>query len=257
MVQLSTLMAFLDEFMGFDASVPQIDRYLVNGLQVRGNEEIHTIVTGVSANMRLFEAAVEKNAQAMLVHHSMNPPASVYLEADQIFMSRLRYLWQHNLSLIGYHYLLDRHPEVGHNACIIKALGGQPIEPYGKDGWGWVAEIPGGASRDTLLSQCRDLFQNNGFYYDSGPETVHKLVCLSGGGPPRPDDYVWLKHNDIDLFITGEVREWNQELCRETGISMVAGGHYNTEIIGLNALSTVIQARFNVEITFVDIPNPV
>lgn len=259
MVRLTDLMTFLQDYMGFDDTVPKIDGYLVNGLQVAGAEEIHKIVTGVSANMRLFTAAVEQEAQAMLVHHSMNPPNSVYLEADKIFMSRLRYLLKHNLSLIGYHYLLDGHPEIGHNAAIIKALGGQKQTAYGPDGhqWGWIAEIPGGAPLSQVLNTCRELFQNNGFYYTAGPQTVTKFVCISGGAPPRPGDYQWLMSQNIDLFITGEVREWNQELCREAGINMVAGGHYNTEIIGLHALSQVIQAEFDVDIEFVDIPNPV
>jgi putative NIF3 family GTP cyclohydrolase 1 type 2 len=38
---------------------------------------------------------------------------------------------------------------------------------------------------------------------------------------------------------------------------MVAGGHYNTEIIGLEALSNVIKAQFEVEIEFIDVPNAV
>jgi dinuclear metal center YbgI/SA1388 family protein len=257
MVLLTDLTSFLQDFMEYDDTVPRIDSYLANGLQVAGEPEIHKIVTGVSANLRLFEKAVAAEAQALLVHHSMNPPASVHFEQDTIFNNRLKFLWRHNLSLIGYHYLLDRHPQVGHNACIIRALGGEPIAPYGKDGWGWLGEIPGGADRAALLDKCRSLFHNNGFYYPFGSQTVHKVVSLSGSGAPRPGDYDWLAANDIGLFITGEPREWNQELCREAGISMVAGGHYNTEIIGLEALSNVIKAQFEVEIEFIDVPNAV
>ncbi len=257
MVKLDTLMAFLDEFMGYTDSVPQIDPYLANGLQIAGAKNIHKIVTGVSANMMLFEKAVERHAQAILVHHSMNSPASVYFARDKIFTRRLKFLWKKNLSLIGYHYLLDSHPEIGHNVSIIRALGGKPVEPYGKDGWGWVGEIPGGSSLTDALERCQALFQGNGFYYPFGNQTVHRVVSLSGSGAPRPNDYDWLIANNIDLFITGEPREWNQELCREAGISMVAGGHYHTEIIGVNELSKVIQKEFDVEIEFIDVANRV
>jgi dinuclear metal center YbgI/SA1388 family protein len=257
MVLLNNLMTFLNDFMGYDDQAPLIDSYLVNGLQVAGKPEIEKIATGVSANMQFFEQATAAGAQALLVHHSLNPPASVYFERDKIFTTRLKYLWAHNLSLIGYHYLLDSHPEVGHNACIIHALDGGLVEPYGKDGWGWVGEIPGGGDLDEVMEKCRSLFAGNGFYYPFGSKTVRRLVCLTGSGAPRPNDYGWLMANQIDLFITGEPREWNQELCRETGISMVAGGHYNTEIMGLHELSKVIQAEFEVEIEFIDVPNAV
>lgn len=257
MVLLKDLMTFLDEFMGYHEGVPKIDGYLVNGLQVAGQREIHKIVTGVSANMRFFEKALAANAQAMLVHHSMNPPASVYFERDRIFTPRLKFLWENDLSLIGYHYLLDSHPKIGHNVSIIKALGGTPIEPYGHDGWGWLGEISGGAKLDDMMVKCRELFQNNGFYYPFGDKIVRRVVSLSGAGAPRPGDYDWLTENEIDLFITGEPREWNQELCREAGVSMVAAGHYNTEIIGLQKLAEVVQNQFEVEVEFIDVPNAV
>ena len=257
MVLRDELVSFLTEYMGVDESVPRIDPYLANGLQIAGTPQIHKIATGVSANLQFFKKAVEAGAQALLVHHSLNPPASVNFEQDRIFMRRLRYLLKHRLSLIGYHYLLDQHPEVGHNAAIIRRLGGEPVTPYGKDGWGWVGEIAGGADREALLATCHDLFQGNGVTYPLGRPTVHNIISLTGSGAPRPDDYVWLMENEIDLFITGEPREWNQELCREGEISLVAGGHYYTEIIGLNALGDVIQDRFEVEIEFIDVPNVV
>ena len=40
-------------------------------------------------------------------------------------------------------------------------------------------------------------------------------------------------------------------------VSMIAAGHYNTEIIGLHALSQIIQSEFEVEIEFIDVPNKV
>ncbi len=258
MILLNDLMTFLNDFMGYTDKVPKIDNYLVNGLQVAGEPEIHKIATGVSANLRFFNKAIEAGAQALLVHHSMNPPNSVYFERDKIFMSRLKFLWQHNLSLIGYHYLLDSHPQVGHNAATIRYLGGELVELYklyGQEGWGWIGEFSDGANLSELMAKCRELFKNNGVYYPYGNETVHRIVSICGGAPPRPGDYEWLIANKIDLFITGEPREWNQEMCREANVSMVAGGHYNSESIGLHELSKVIQEKFEVDIEFVDVPN--
>ena len=43
--------------------------YCPNGLQVEGKREISKIVTGVTASMALLEAALQANADAVLVHH--------------------------------------------------------------------------------------------------------------------------------------------------------------------------------------------
>ena len=64
-------MAFLGGFMG-DAG--DKGPHMPNGLQVRGREEIALLATGVSASQRLFEEAVARNADALLVHHGMNLP---------------------------------------------------------------------------------------------------------------------------------------------------------------------------------------
>jgi putative NIF3 family GTP cyclohydrolase 1 type 2 len=61
----------------------------------------------------------------------------------------------------------------------------------------------------------------------------------------------------VDLYITGEPHEWNRESFREAGISFVAGGHYNTEKLGLLALGDVIRRQFDVEVEFIDVPNEI
>jgi dinuclear metal center YbgI/SA1388 family protein len=255
MILLDDLMTFLNSYMGDTQAAAKVDQYMANGLQVRGRDEVHTIVTGVSASLRFFEEAVALGADALIVHHSINMPASIHF--DTIFSQRLRYLWDHDISLVGYHYLLDSHPEVGNNAQIIKALGGHLVESYTPEGWGWMGEIKGGARRDELLSRCTELFSQQGVQYPFGPELVKRVVALSGSGSPNLGQMEWLIQHRVDLFITGEPREWNRELFREAGISFVAGGHYHTERFGIQALTQVLQQRLDVTIEFLDLPNPV
>ncbi|GAB4529986.1 MAG: type 2 GTP cyclohydrolase I [Anaerolineae bacterium] len=255
MIRLDDLMAFLNATMGDTQAAAQIDPHMANGLQVRGRDEVHILVTGVSASLRFFEEARALGADALLVHHSINMPASIHF--DPIFSRRLRYLWEHDLSLIGYHYLLDSHAEVGNNAQIIKALGGQLVEPYPPDGWGWVAEIEGGERRDFLLARCTELFSQEGVHYPFGPERVRRMVVVSGGGAPGPAQMAWLMAHQIDLYITGEPREWSRELFREAGISFVAAGHYFTERVGVQALGDLLQRRLELDVKFLDLPNPV
>lgn len=255
MILLDELMTFLNTYMGDAEAAARIDQFMANGLQVRGRDEVQTIVTGVSASLRFFEEALALDADTLIVHHSLNMPASIHF--DRIFSQRLRYLWDHDLSLIGYHYLLDSHPEVGNNAQIIKALGGHLVEPFPPDGWGWVGEIQGGAERDDLLARCTHLFSQEGVQYPFGPELVQRMVVVSGAGAPRPGEMEWISQHQVDLFITGEPREWNRELFREAGISFVAAGHYHTERIGIQALSDVLRNRLDVDVKFLDLPNPV
>ena len=74
MIPLDELMAFLNDTMGDPEAAARVDHYMANGLQVRGRDEVHTLVTGVSASIRFFEEALAQGADALLVHHSINMP---------------------------------------------------------------------------------------------------------------------------------------------------------------------------------------
>jgi dinuclear metal center YbgI/SA1388 family protein len=252
MVTLQDLMAFLNDFMG---DVGDKDPHMANGLQVRGREDISLLATGVSASLRLFEEAVARGADALLVHHGLNLPPGQLL--DTIFTQRLRFLLEHDLSLIAYHYLLDSHPEVGHNVQIVKGLGGQPTEPYGEGGWGWYGEWETPVALDRVLEECQRLFGQVRASYPFGPAQVRRIVAVSGKGAPYAAEMEELIREEVDLYITGEPHEWNRELFREAGISFFAGGHYNTEKLGVLALGDVISERFDVEVEFIDLPNEV
>jgi len=50
------------------------DPHMPNRLQVRGKDEVELVATGVSASLRLFQEAVVRNADALLVDHGLNMP---------------------------------------------------------------------------------------------------------------------------------------------------------------------------------------
>jgi dinuclear metal center YbgI/SA1388 family protein len=252
MVMLDDVMSFLNTFMG---DVGDKDPHMPNGLQVRGREEVKLLATGVSANLRLFEEAVARNADALLVHHGLNLPPTQLL--DTIFTRRVRFLLEHDLSLIAYHYLLDSHPEVGNNVQIIKGLGARPTEPYGEGGWGWYGEFEKPVALEHLEAECQRLFGQLQASYLFGPNEVRRMVALSGKGAPGHAEMEGLMRDKVDLYITGEPHEWNRELFREAGISFFAGGHYNTEKLGVLALGDVIRERFDLKVEFIDLPNEV
>jgi dinuclear metal center YbgI/SA1388 family protein len=96
--------------------------YCPNGLQVEGKREITKIVTGVTASMALLQAALQANADAVLVHHG-------YFWRNEampivgIKKRRIQFLLQHEINLFAYHLPLDMHPELGNNVMLAKQLG--------------------------------------------------------------------------------------------------------------------------------------
>lgn len=246
MITLSVLQQFLDGYLNFDKKldIAKIDPYMTNGLMVRGKEEIKKIGFGVSASLKLFEKARSAGCEALIVHHSFNfPSANRY---DLIFQNRISFLIKNNISLFGFHFLLDAHPEIGHNVQIIKKIGADPLTPYLHRGnpWGWSGEFAQAVNFSDIERALKPHLSKTATIYNFGKSKIKKVVAVSGMGSPVPSDMHDLFKEGIDLFITGEVHEWNRELFREAKINFIAGGHYATEKFGLEVLMEKVKDHF-------------
>ena len=83
--------------------------------------EVQTIVTGVTASQALIEKAIERKADALLVHHGYfwkgEPEPIRGMKGN-----RIRALIKNDINLFGYHLPLDIHPELGNNAELARLL---------------------------------------------------------------------------------------------------------------------------------------
>lgn len=246
-----------------DDLVNYLDQYLdsrgrdygPNGLQVEGREEIGKVVTGVSACQELFVRAREAGADAVLVHHGLfweGMPRTL----TGFQFRRVAELIRGEMSLIAYHLPLDRHLEVGNNAVAGRELGLRRIEPFGLyDGLplGVKGLFPEAIPADELVERCRRVYGQEPLAYLSGPGAISTLGVISGGG--QREFYSAIAEG-LDAYITGEVTEWVMNVARETRTHYLAAGHYATERLGVRALGEHLAERFQIDVEFIDVPNP-
>ncbi len=252
MAERDEIIAYLDDLLEVDAFTD----YGPIGLQVPGAAEVSLVVTGVSAQRELFEHAAAAGAQLVLCHHGL------FWESQSraigpAMKERLRILFDSDISLAGYHLPLDAHPEVGNNALICAALGLERAERFAEHGGravGLVGRSGDGIAFDELRRRCVAAFEQEPFVWDCGPEVVHSVAIVSGGGP---GDFAGAIARGVDAFLTGETAEYVMADARENGVHFIAGGHYATERFGIRRLGELVGERFGVEHQFVEIPNPV
>ena len=255
MVPISSLLDDLDRLL----EPSSYSDYGPNGLQVPGPDEVARVVTGVSAQLELFERAAELDAQLVLVHHGLFwdfLPAGL----SRRQLERLRPLLVGGIALAAYHLPLDAHPEVGNNALLADALGCAGHEPFaehrgravGRLGrFGEPEGIPVGELIERVTAACggrEPLLQG------AGPERVRRIGIVSGSAADSLDEAV---ARGCDAFLTGEPREHVMADAREAGVHFIAAGHYATETHGVRALGDRLAERFGIDHVFVDIPNPV
>ena len=250
-IPLSDLLALCDKLMQ-----PQRFRdYCPNGLQVEGRQQVATIVTGVTASQALIEAAIEKNADAILVHHGY------FWKGDDpcvkgMLRSRLALLLKHNISLLAYHLPLDAQPEFGNNHSLAKVLGIKvtaTMEPGEEFSIGLLGELSKAMSGDQFARHLESVLGRTPLHIRGKKKRIKTIAWCTGAAQGFIEKASQLA---ADAYLSGEVSEPTTHVARETGIHYFAAGHHATERYGVCALGERLAAALGVEHHFVDIDNP-
>lgn len=234
-----------------------IKDYAPNGMQVEGKEEVQKIVTGVTASQALIDAAIERNADAILVHHGYfwkGEPEPIRGMKGR----RIRSLIKQDINLYGYHLPLDIHSQIGNNVRLAQLLnitvdGGlegheQSVSLFGR------LENP--LTGEEFASKIETVLNRTPLHIS--PDYVNKKIetvgwCTGGG-----QDFIELAASKgLDAFISGEISERTTYTAREQGIHYFAAGHHATERYGVKALGEWLAAEHGLEVEFIDIDNPV
>jgi dinuclear metal center YbgI/SA1388 family protein len=243
-----------DEILAFAAELLDLGSfrdYGPMGMQVVGSPEVTKIACGVSASRELFERAGAAGAQLVLVHHGLfwdNESRVV----DETMKRRLRALFDADITLAAYHLALDAHAEVGNNALLARELGVDVEQRFAEIGVGGRLADP--CSIEELAERVRSRLAREPLVFPEGPQRVERVAIVTGGaGKHLPD----AAREGYHAFVTGEPEEPSLYTARELRIHFVAGGHYATERLGVQALAQRLAERFGVEWEFLELPNPV
>jgi dinuclear metal center YbgI/SA1388 family protein len=251
-IALPTLVEHIDRLL-------QVDRfsdYCPNGLQVEGRARVERIVCGVTACEALLEAALDLNADAVLVHHGYfwrgEDPCVRGMKRR-----RLLILLKNEISLLGYHLPLDAHPELGNNAQLGRILGFEAEGPLidGTDSdlvWTGTLDFPITAA--ALGRRIEEKLGRVPLHIGAAEAEIRRVAWCTGAAQGFIEAAV---HAGVDAYITGEASEQTVHVARECGLHFYAAGHHATERYGVQALGKYLTDAFGIRCPFVDIANPV
>lgn len=250
MVSRDELIGYLDGYL----RVGEYRDYGPQGLQVEGRPEIRKVVTAVSSSLELFERAAAVGADLVMVHHGLLWDRDSRLVRGA-YRERLAVLLRNEINLAGYHLCLDAHPEVGNNVLAARGLGLTDIQPWCEEA-GTAIGFRGQcepAPAAEWLRRINTFYGSDSLAFLYGPEPVRSIGIVSGGAQRQVHDAL---AEGLDMYVTGEVSEFVMHTAKEGGIHFVAAGHYNTERIGIRTLGEHVASRYNVDVEFIDLPNP-
>ncbi|MBN1479946.1 Nif3-like dinuclear metal center hexameric protein [candidate division KSB1 bacterium] len=246
MVERNKIVSYVNEYL----QIADFKDYGPQGVQVEGKKEVKKIFTGVSASAQLFEKAADQHADMIIVHHGILWNREMPIIKGG-YKRRLSTLLHNDITLLAYHLPLDKHPEIGNNALAARAFGLTDLTEFAEVGWMGDISL---CSFDVLLKKVRDLYKSDPLVFAYGPEQVSRIGICSGGAQRAISEAI---EHGLDVYITGEAAEPTMHLAKEAGIHFISAGHYATERLGVRALGDHLAEKFDVQVEFIDIPNPV
>jgi len=248
MIERDELVSWMDSYL----NKSEYKDYCPNGLQFEGKTTIKKIVLGVSASLELIEKASAANADMLLVHHGMIWKGDKGVITGS-YKKKIECLMSNNLNLVGYHLPLDGHPEVGNAKALADLLGIEDTTGFCHTNGGFIG-VRGTLSgnRDTFIKNVREL--NKHAYVFDHAEKINDIAIVTGGAP---SEFRFAVEEGVDCYITGEVSEWVFHMAKEEKKTFIGAGHHVTEMYGIQQLGKKIAETFNVEVEYIDIPNPV
>lgn len=226
--------------------------YGPNGLQVEGRAEVARLVSGVTASRALIDAAIEWQADAILVHHGLFWRGQDGRLTGWL-AERVRRLMAHGINLFAYHLPLDAHPELGNNAQLGLRLGLAADARFGEQDLGFAGPAAADTSVDALVARAHRELGRTPLVLPGDGRALARIGWCTGGAQGYFEAAIGA---GVDAFITGEVSEPQAHLARETGVAFLACGHHATECFGAPAVAAHLAERFGLEHRFVEIPNP-
>jgi dinuclear metal center YbgI/SA1388 family protein len=249
-------MTNINELMHYIQQYLQLERfkdYCPNGLQVQGKSQVTKIVTGVTANMALLQAAHAAKADLILVHHGYfwrnEDPRVIGIKRD-----RLAFLLKHDLNLAAYHLPLDAHSDVGNNVQLGQLLEFEFSGFIGDPSIVAHGQLKAPMTLEALSQMIGAKLQRKPLTIGNPQKSVQEVAWCTGAAQGYIETAI---QAGVDVFISGEISEQTTHMAMESGVAYISAGHHATERYGIQALGEHIAKTFQLEHQFIDIENPV
>ena len=251
MAELRDLVGYCDQLL----ETQRFQDYCPNGLQVQGRDRVERVVSGVTACQALVDAAVDRGADLVLVHHGY------FWKGEDARVTgmkarRLSTLLGAGVSLLAYHLPLDAHETLGNNAALARVLG---IEPLGRFATGtpvdlgWHGRLARPMAPGQFARHVERVLGREPVHVAAGRERVDTIAWCTGAAQGFIDAAADL---GVDAYLSGEISEPTVHVARERGIEYFAAGHHATERYGVQSLGEDLAQRFGIHHEFVDVDSP-
>ena len=233
-MKVQTVLDYIDSFAPFASAEPWDN----SGLQVGSPDaEISSVLLCLDVTRSEVRQAAEKGVGLILSHHPLifHPLRSVSFDGVPAECVR------QGICVVSAHTNLDKAPD-GVNDSLCRALNMDFVKapPSVAGGFLNTGTIPGVRSVRALASHVATRLHAPVRCVSSDRPVSSVAVC-SGAGAEFASDAVSL---GFDALITGYASYHDFLEAEEAGLTLLAAGHFETEVVFMNDLQDKLRAAF-------------
>lgn len=226
----------------------------MNGIQIQNSEpdskQIKKVAFAVDAAEETAKKAAEIGADVLFVHHGLFWGHSETITGS--VYKRISTFIKNDLALMAFHIPLDANEIAGNNYGMAMRLGMKDLEPFGF--WrgmsiGVKGVLPSPLSADELAEKVLRPGKKANAILKFGKEKISTVGIISGGASEDVEQAVT---DGLDCYITGEAAHEQYHYAKEMKINVIAGGHYETETVGVNLVMEKLRAEKEIECVFIE-----
>ncbi len=227
-----------------------------NGIQIENSDvdgkPIKKIAYAVDACLQTVIEAAKQNADMLFVHHGLFWGGCEPI-VGQVY-KRISAFIKNDIALYAMHIPLDANNPCGNNYGLGARINLQKIQPFGE--WrgmkiGIKGELPEPLTCDELAKKILLPNEKPLAVLPFGKKEIKTVGIISGGAANDVDQAI---RDGLDAYVTGEIEHSLYHFIKESGINMIAGGHYQTETVGVNLVRQKVEKELGIEGIFIDFP---
>jgi len=245
---LAKIVAYLDQYL----KIAEVADYpgAWNGLQVENDGAVLKLGAAVDACGWTIDAAMEQGISLLLVHHGLFWGGVQPLTGAT--RKKFKTALDGNLAIYSSHLPLDRHPVVGNNILLAKALGFTKCEPFFTNKGQTIGlRTEAALTMEELARRMERALGSAPHLCPGGPAKTARIGIVTGGAG---GEVARAAAEGVDTFITGEGPHHSFTAAEELGVNLLYGGHYATEVFGVKALAAHLSKKFRIPWQFIDHP---
>lgn len=201
-----------------------------DGLMVCENpaREVTKVLFALDVTPAVAEYAADIHADLVISHHPLIFKGIRHMNTDDATARKIMLLLKKEIAVMSFHTRLDA-AKGGVNDILAELLGIHDAQSFGPGGdtTGRVGTLPEPIGFEDFCLFVKNTLDAPSVCAVKGGKCIRRVAVLGGAGK----DYIAAAKNaGADVLVTGEAGYNHMLDAAEQGLSVIAAGHYHTEI---------------------------